>query len=164
MHRLKTPDKFQFVKLVLHPLLETPPGPDGLAEASLRPDHASPPPWTPPDARIGRCVFKGESALSVRDKMSARSREARGDRRGVRVSVAVAGTTAGTPRAGGVRGMPRRTAGTSGAPRPCAPGPQPRVLCGDACHPGLGGGAQPVGFQSLLWLTSSGGRGGKLSP
>ncbi|KAM7320999.1 hypothetical protein ACRRTK_020252 [Alexandromys fortis] len=34
------------------------------------------------DARIERCVFKGEAALFVRDKMSARSREARGDHRG----------------------------------------------------------------------------------
>ncbi|KAL6062285.1 hypothetical protein STEG23_002007 [Scotinomys teguina] len=50
--------------------------------------HRSPPhphPRTPPDARIECCVFKGEAALSVRDKMSARSPEARGEHRDVRV-------------------------------------------------------------------------------
>lgn len=52
--------------------------------------------------------------------------------------------TAGTTR--GLKWSPG-SAGTSGAPRPCAPGPQPGVLGGGG---GFGGGAQRVGFQSLL--------------
>ncbi|KAK7811672.1 hypothetical protein U0070_022315 [Myodes glareolus] len=56
----------------------------GLPRSAYRP-HVTVPhahPRTPPDARIERCVFKGEVALFVRDKMSARSREARGDHHG----------------------------------------------------------------------------------
>lgn len=69
---------------------------------------------------LSAVALRGEAALSVRDKMSARSREARGEHRGdVRVSLAGALRRAAGPGGRGVaggEGRRRRGAGRTGDP------------------------------------------------